>query len=190
MNIPIEIEWPNIPLPHCDFTGSTTNATISTPSDVGGTIVRSRFRKSYPTIGVKWNFLVSDYDAFLTFFQDTLGNGTACFKIDLRYPKNSELKSHIVRIANGVTSTAQDGTWLVEGQMEILGPSVSEMAGTALQETYDIQAGLVLQSLSAPLYSTVLDLDVALAASVMGSATIGQMDLIATTNQLLALKLL
>lgn len=124
MIIPIEESWPesDIPLPFVDFNGIFRNATIATSDDQIVLIEkRSRLKTSYDQIYVNWVLTRSQYAAFQHFFLDDLGNGVAKFTIPLRYPKNTELRTWIVRFVAGYQPNEQDGVWTVFANLDLIG---------------------------------------------------------------------
>ncbi len=92
MEIQVDIEWPSsVPLPFFEFSGEPRNATAFTTENSTVIDQRNRFEKSYVGLNVDWVLTPGQFDAFKAFFQDDLGNGTASFKMELRYPLNSNL---------------------------------------------------------------------------------------------------
>ena len=121
MTITVDISWPGtIPLPFVDYSGSPRNATITSPLESPRIYYRSRFATSYATIDATWVLTATEYTAFQTFFADTLGNGTACFSLELKYPQNSVLTSWMVRFAGAYEAVQGDGPISVSAQLDLV----------------------------------------------------------------------
>lgn len=77
--------------------------------------------KAYVSLSVMWTLLPAELDAFKVFFHDTLGQGTASFRIELRYPRNSDLDDWIVRFdGTGYEMDYLDGAWSVRSGLVLL----------------------------------------------------------------------
>jgi hypothetical protein len=123
--IVVNISWPDtLSLPFIGYAGSPRYATVVTPADSAVSQRRSRFSRSYSNLKVSWNFTVAEYDAFQAFFLDTLGNGAARFKIQLRYPKNTDLEEWMVGFGGGYESSWINGLWRVDAELDLVMPTV------------------------------------------------------------------
>jgi hypothetical protein len=121
MTITVDIAWPEtIPLPFLDFSGSPRNATISSTIESPRIEQRSRFGTSYGTLSVQWVLTAAELVLFETFYNDTLGNGTSCFSIDLRFPKNSQLTEWMVRFVDTYGVSYTDGVATVESKLDLV----------------------------------------------------------------------
>lgn len=95
--------WPvTLPLPHVNFQGTSDVATLHSPIQSGRHKTRQRFTMPYASARLTWNFTKTEYEAFVTYHEDTLGNGKAGFKIELRYPNNNSLTEWIVRFLGDI----------------------------------------------------------------------------------------
>ena len=129
MNVTVDISWPStLPLPYIDYNGTPRNSTTVGPIEDGNHVQRrSRSRKAYFSITMQWVLKPSELEAFQTFFDTTLGNGTAAFSIELRFPKNSELTEWMVRFdGDGYQTQYQDGLWQVSADLDLITPIVLE----------------------------------------------------------------
>ncbi len=99
----VDVSWPVdlLPLPSLDFSSAPRNATIVSPAENVAIVRRSRFERSYAVLTVGWKFKGAQIQIFKDFFYSDLGNGIAQFKIELRYPKASELTFWAVRFVGG-----------------------------------------------------------------------------------------
>lgn len=136
----ISTEWPStLPLPFVEYRGSSDVATLHSPLSSGRLKARERFTKPYVRATFEWNFTETQYSAFLTFFLDTLGNGSGKFKIELRYPKNSALTEWVVRLlgALDVETTDEDANFRVRVSAQIIElTTVPDKADTVLNYFY------------------------------------------------------
>ncbi|QDP54893.1 MAG: hypothetical protein Unbinned3891contig1000_91 [Prokaryotic dsDNA virus sp.] len=108
--ITVDIELPStIPLPFLDYNGSFRDGTLRSSDKFGAVHRRSRFVKNYREIQLQWRLGVAQWDAFEYFYRTTLGNGSASFKIELRYPKNSELTEWVLKLMGSISSQYVDG---------------------------------------------------------------------------------
>lgn len=129
MNRAIDIAWPStLPLPSIDYTGQPIYPLLISP--IQGTIHierRSRFTTSYTDLSVTWMLSETEHDAFETFFSTTLGNGTAQFQIELKFPTQSALVQWAVRFLGEFTATHLDGFWQVQAAMRLVIPIVIDI---------------------------------------------------------------
>lgn len=141
----ISISYPStIPLPVTDYSGAPRNTTLVSQPAQGVIARRSRFVKAYTQLQVNWMLTDSQYLALSSFFSITLYNGSACFKMELRYPRNTELEMWVVRFLEGLQATRQDGFWNVRTTIDLirnfLGPTrVDEDAEERLTEDGDLR---------------------------------------------------
>lgn len=126
MQITADISWPDgsspLPLPFFEFSGSCKNASIASEKESPRIDRRSRFQTSYASLAVRWVFTEEELAEFESFYENTLGNGVSCFSIDLRFPKNSELTSWLVRFDGGYQITKSDGPPIVEATLFLVSP--------------------------------------------------------------------
>lgn len=126
------VKWPEavtadtdettLPLPFLEYSGEPRNAKIESKANVQKIIRRSRFTKSYPMANLTWIFTQVQYYAFLAFYDAGLGLGTASFRINLRYPLNTDLTEWVVRfVGEGMTARQLVGAWQVTASVELLG---------------------------------------------------------------------
>lgn len=117
----VDIYWPStIPLPSIDYAGAPRNASITSPVESPRIFYRSRFFTSYSSIGVRWSLSTDELTAFRSFYLEELGNGIACFAMDLRFPLNSELRTWLVRFEGGYRITFSDGIAFVTAQLSLV----------------------------------------------------------------------
>lgn len=127
MQITADITWPedtgsHLPLPYCEFSGVPRNASIVSEKESPRISRRSRFQRQFSSISVRWVLTEAELADFETFYDETLGNGVACFSIDLRYPRNSELTPWLVRFDGGYQITKSDGLPVVEATLNLINP--------------------------------------------------------------------
>jgi len=123
MELALETVWPaDLPLPKVDYTGLPRNTTLVSKRDSAYITRRSRFECTYAMLSVSWCLTNDQLEDFETFFTGELDNGIAQFKIELRYPENSALKEWAVRFDEGYSTTYEDGTWLVQASLDLVGP--------------------------------------------------------------------
>jgi hypothetical protein len=122
VNIDITNEWPSsLPLPFFEFAGDAGAATLHGPASRAKIKRRSRQERVHVNLSVKWTFARAEMKTFLAFWEDTLGNGTASFKIELRYPKGSALDTYIVKFITELdVVTADQGIWDVAASIQIV----------------------------------------------------------------------
>src|SRR6266567_3764923 len=121
----VDVSWPVdlLPLPSLDFSSAPRNATIVSPAENVAIVRRSRFERSYAVLTVGWKFKGAQIQIFKDFFYSDLGNGIDQFKIELRYPKASELTFWAVRFVGGYQTSCEDGKWWeTTAQLELLIP--------------------------------------------------------------------
>lgn len=123
MSLTVDITWPvTIPLPSIDYAGTPRYATIVSPPEASYIVARSRFQRSYSLLTVAWMLTDAQLAIFKTFFETDLGMGTACFKIELRYPELSVLTEWMVRFQEGYDSVSQEGMWSIQSSLELVNP--------------------------------------------------------------------
>lgn len=111
-----------LPLPFIEYAGAPRNATAQSPDEAPKILRRSRRFWTYQVFKVTWFFNSSEYYAFQSFYADDLGCGTAPFRMNLRYPKNTELTEWVCRFSGGGYGTSSlDGVWQVSANLELLG---------------------------------------------------------------------
>lgn len=124
MILTIDNEWPGtLPLPFIDYSGVPLNTTIFSPDITYHVERRSRFTRSYYLLSVRWNFNDDQFEAFKAFL-DEIGNGTAQFKIELRFPKNTALTEWSVRLEDRYEADYDDGIWTVTAGLELVNPII------------------------------------------------------------------
>lgn len=177
----LQAKWPvAIPLPFLDYAGRPRYSTISSPIANGFISRRSRFTKGNLSISVSWILTMEEYDIFRDFYRDALGNGTAIFELELKYPKHSTLTAHAVRFRGGYTATPNDCIWNITTELDVVNPiqlgSLAPLSSGIFTgyELFDIQTGLVLQNLAAPDYAGVEYYDEAMGAVFGDTATLTQ----------------
>jgi hypothetical protein len=115
------ITWPTtLPLPFIDYTGTVRMATLSSSLQQGRIDRRQRFTVSIPTLQVQWILSAAELVAFQTFFNTTLHGGTALFEMELKYPRNTELNSWVVRFLQGYQARRVDSFWIISVPLELL----------------------------------------------------------------------
>lgn len=125
MTLTINNEWPDtLPLPLLDYSGTPRLATISSPEETPAIAQRSRFERSYNTLEVSWCFDDAQFETFQNFVLYDLGNGTAQFKLELKFPKNSALTEWAVRFEGSYEAEEVDGLWKVNAALELVNPVV------------------------------------------------------------------
>lgn len=124
MMLEIEAQWPvTLPLPLVNYQGSPDTPTIVSPQKHIAILRRSRFVHTYRNLSVAWMLTDDQHEDLKTFFQDELGNGAAQFKIELRYPLNSELTEWACKFTGGFLSTRKDGLWDVQTSIQLISPT-------------------------------------------------------------------
>ena len=125
----IDIAWPtDLPLPFVDYAAANRNATISSTTELGPIERRSRFDKFYIPVSCSWRLTQAQSTAFRTFFETTLGNGSAAFSLELRYPKNTGLTTWLVRFIGGFAAEWLDGIWAVTARIDLIDSALLEDA--------------------------------------------------------------
>lgn len=123
MTLVLEVVWPEtLPLPYIDFRGNPHYSTLVSPPKLMAAIRRSRHERSYNTLTVTWVLTGSQYAAFKAFHKTDLGNGAAHFKLELKYPKDTELTAWEVSFSGGFAATYNDGLWQVEAVLHLVNP--------------------------------------------------------------------
>jgi len=137
----IDLTWPDgtgseddtaLPLPYVDYAGSNRNATITSTIEGGPYLRRSRFDKYYIPLLVSWRLNEAELAALRRFFETALGNGSAAFALELRYPKNTELTTWKVRFVGGYSCEFLDGLWAVSARLDLLDKDELEDQATLL----------------------------------------------------------
>lgn len=121
MIAPITIEWPDtLPLPVLEAQVAPRNGTLVSPLGVSLSDRRSRFQKSYATMALSWRFNHTQLPLFREFWETTLGNGTAQFTIDLRFPLTSTLTNWVVAfVEDGYDVDNLEGAWEVKAVLDL-----------------------------------------------------------------------
>lgn len=122
MTLTLNHSWPDtLPLPLLDFSASLRTGTLVDPADQAFISRRSRFNRFYRSMSAGWVLNIQEFDAFKTFFNDEIGNGAALFRIELRYPKNSELTQWAVRFGeDGYEAQQLDGNWSISANLDLV----------------------------------------------------------------------
>jgi hypothetical protein len=120
--VPSLVEWPSdLPVPLESFSGEPLYGNSYTDVKSEALYRVNRFKKVYYRLSVSWIFTDEQFSTFQNFFDNDLFNGTSVFKIELRFPKNSELKSWAVRFLGGYEAELQDkGIWKVRADLLLL----------------------------------------------------------------------
>jgi len=119
--IPIAYSWPStLPLPADSFEGTPRAAIASSSIEYGHPEYRNRFSQTYVLLEVTWMFTDGQLSTFENFYQDSLGNGTALFSIELRYPFGTELTTWVVRFSGDYQIDRKDGMWAVSGSIDLI----------------------------------------------------------------------
>jgi len=125
MTLTINNEWPaELPLPLIDYSGTPRNGTIRSPDETPIAVYRQRFTRSYNTLNVGWCFTEEQFDRFQNFVLYDLGNGTAQFKLELKFPKNSALTEWAVRFEASYEAEHDDGVWKTTAALELVNPII------------------------------------------------------------------
>lgn len=125
MILTVTNEWPaTLPLPSVDYNGAPYNSTLVSPIENAAIERRSRFTRSYCGVSVQWVFTDEEYQDFRAFVKGDLGNGAAVFKIELRFPKNTELTAWAVRFSAGFEADFDEGYWTVQATLETVNPII------------------------------------------------------------------
>lgn len=144
-------KWPEIvvadtdetplPLPFIDYAGEPRNATAQSKASAPKILRRSRRFLTWQTIKATWFFTSVQYYAFQSLYQDALGCGTAQFRMNLRYPKNTELTEWVCRFAGeGYGASYLEGVWQVAANLELIGPYLlSDFASPADYAAYYVE---------------------------------------------------
>ena len=94
------INWPaGLPLPSAYVSGYLSAPVAGTRFEAGKTRMRRRFSGLRKTWNVSWDFTMTEYEAFLAFFNHTVDAGTAYFNLTL--PVDSEMTPQVVRMMDG-----------------------------------------------------------------------------------------
>ena len=108
--------WPvTLPLPYIDYSGAPDNTTIQSATNQYASLLRrKRFSAYVVLLSVTWYFSPSQYQIFDEFYKTTIGNGAARFGIELSYPLNSELATWEVGLGSELSTTYEDGFYVVQ----------------------------------------------------------------------------
>lgn len=68
---------------------------------------------------VKWVLSIGEYIDFKDFYLSELNLGTSLFKLDLRYPLNSELTTWVARFTTSYRADYLDGMWEVSALLDL-----------------------------------------------------------------------
>lgn len=121
MNIVVANTWPaTLPLPSVDYSFEPLNTTIQSSTENAKIAARERFKCDYGTIALRWHLSPSQLEVFESFFLEELGNGTACFSIELRHPLNSGLTNWCLRFTGGYDILEFEGLRIVSGELEMV----------------------------------------------------------------------
>lgn len=122
MILTVDIEWPaTLPLPRLDYNSALLPSVIVSDGSAPTLQRRNRFTPLYKRIQADWIFTATEYAAFSTFFTTTLTMGVAAFSIELRYPKNTELTTWLVRLGSGFSRTpSENNLHQVKAEMLLL----------------------------------------------------------------------
>jgi hypothetical protein len=142
VNIDITNEWPTaLPLPFYEFAGDAGAATLHGSPNRAKIKRRSRQERVHVNLNVKWVFQRAEMKAFLAFWEDTLGNGTASFKMELRYPKGSDLDTWIVKFITELDVVTPDhGTWEVAASIQLVQSATVEDKATIVDYGFYVQS--------------------------------------------------
>lgn len=110
-----------IPLPYYEYAGQVRNSTIVAPDERIASSRRSRTTPNFATLQVRWILSIAQYAAFRAFVEKNLGNATALFNIQLRYPSNLYLDGWIVRFTGGKYLAAfVENKWNLEATLDLV----------------------------------------------------------------------
>jgi len=116
-----DAQWPSdLPLPLVDYQGRSEVATIGSDIAFAKILRRSRFTTTYATVSVEWCLQPDEIDDFRDFYRTILDNGASQFRIDLRYPFNTELTEWKVRFLGGYELQPDDGIWKARASLELI----------------------------------------------------------------------
>ena len=118
--------WPiTLPLPFIDYTGSARVPTIISPEGAARSQRRSRWKSPYAAVNVRWKLDEDEYLEMVTYWDTTLGNGTAKFTMEIRYPQNSALSTWICQFVGALEVVPiENGIREVVATLQILTLSV------------------------------------------------------------------
>lgn len=123
--IDITISWPEstVPLPYIDASGAPRHSSIASDTTQSLIVRRLRFSGGRHTeLKVEWVLSIAQFFAFKTLFDTTLSMGAALFKIELKYPKQSELTEWVARFVGGYDAEYLDGNWRVSAVLDLILP--------------------------------------------------------------------
>lgn len=142
VNVDITNEWPStLPLPFFEFGGDAGVNTLHGPARRAKIKRRQRQERVHVNLNVKWTFERAEMKEFLAFWEDTLGNGTASFKIELRYPKGSDLDTWIVKFITELdVVTADHGIWEVAASIQIVQSATVEDKAAIVDYGFYVQS--------------------------------------------------
>lgn len=131
--IGITHSWPvTLPLPFIDHTGASRVPTLVSPESSAKIRRRKRWNQAYATANVTFKFSSAQWVTFIAFWDTTLGSGTAKFSVELRYPKISQLDTHIVRFLGSLEVSDRDDIYEVSATLGITTLAVVDDKATVL----------------------------------------------------------
>lgn len=118
--------WPEaLPLPFTDYTANSRTTTLVSDLTSGRIQRRAQSRKTYGRVSATWMFGTTQKRIFESYYETTLGCGVACFSLDLRLAKNSELTTWMVRFGDGGYDIVYlEGIWQVTAALELIIPAL------------------------------------------------------------------
>jgi hypothetical protein len=132
-----DTDFTPLPLPFYEFAGQPRDGKLESKTGVQKINRRNRFTKTYPMLSLTWIFTQVQYYAFVDFYTDGLGLGTARFRINLKWPFNNFLTEWVVRfLGEGFNVRQLDGAWQVTADVELVDPFI--IADGASLEDYQI----------------------------------------------------
>lgn len=135
--------WPaTLPLPFVNAQGAARVPTLVSPLTSGRVVRRRRWVTSYAVVTVLWKLTRLEYAEFLTFWGTTLGNGSARFALELRYPKNSELTEWVVQPTGNINvESDEDEYLLVQVPLQLVSLNVVADKAGALENNFLVGGG-------------------------------------------------
>jgi hypothetical protein len=123
------IVWPiSIPLPHVDYSFRPTNPTLASKPEDARIQRRSRLPYSPYALQVVWVLDVGQMDLFKAFYAGTgesgLDMGAKRFRMELRYPMNSELTEWNCRFVGGYLVDQNHNMSTITAQLQLLEESI------------------------------------------------------------------
>jgi len=111
MSLPVDITntFPStLPLPFVNYSGAAGVSTIVSPNSMGRSRRRFRWYSTYTVLEVSWRLTHTEWGLFKTFWEG-LGNGTAKFAMELRYPKTTDLDVWVCQFLGDLNVSNVDG---------------------------------------------------------------------------------